>query len=145
MKRHLGLFIIVAVVISFGSFTAAAEQAVIKDFQAEYITKGVTAEKVKGVEIKLTREIIRHDCNRRSISVNKALVSGDGDGWYDKYFMDAYITSTKMHCPLDKPVKEIISAGPFFIKSFTNENVDGKVIISVVIPKGYTLEATIVK
>lgn len=145
MKRYLLLLIVAAVVISFSSFTAAAEQAVIKDFQTEYVTKGVTAETVKGVEIKLTMEIIRNDCNRRSISVKKALVSGDGDGWYDKYFMDAYITSTKMHCPLDKSVKEIISAGPFFIKSFTNENVNGKVIISVVIPRGYTLEATTVK
>jgi serine protease inhibitor ecotin len=144
MKKHLFILIIAAAVIGYSSF-ASAEQAVVKDFQQEYVTKGVTAEKVKGVEIKLSREIMRHDCNRKTMSIRKALISGDGEGWYDKYIIDASITSTKMHCPIDKPVKETISSGPFFIKSFTNENVNGKVVISVVIPKGYTLEAAAVR
>jgi hypothetical protein len=144
MKRNLFFLIIFAVVIGYSCF-AGAGQAVVRDFSAEYVAKGVKAEGVKGVEIKISKEIIRYDCNKRFMSINKALVSGDGSGWYDKYIVDASVSKTLMHCPIKEPVRETISAAPIFIKSFTNENVHGDVIVTIVIPKGYNLEATAVR
>jgi hypothetical protein len=50
------------------------------------------------------------------------------------------MTQTKMYCPLEKPVNETIYSKSVFIKAFTNENINGNVIATMVIPKGYKLE-----
>jgi len=127
------------------SFTALAEGIKVVNSQGEYVTKIVSAENAKGVEVRLAKEIIRYDCNTLTMDLTYALVSGDGDGWYDKYFLDAQMTQTKIHCPLDKPVTETIYSKTVFIKAFTNENVNGKVIATMVIPKGYKLEVVAAK
>lgn len=126
------------------SFAAFAEGLKVQDSQGEYVTKIVTAENVKGVEVSLSKELIRNDCNKRTMEMTNVLVSGDGDGWYDKYFFDAQMTQTKMHCPLDKPVNETIYSKSVFIKSFANQNVNNKVVVSIVMPKGYKLEVLVV-
>lgn len=126
-------------------FTAFAEGIKVVDSQGEYVTKIVSAVNVKGVEVRLAKEIIRYDCNSLTMDLTYALVAGDGDGWHDKYFLDAQMTQTKMHCPLDKPVNETIYSKSVFIKAFTNENVNGKVIATMVIPKGYKLEVVAAK
>lgn len=127
------------------SFAAFAEGLKVADSQGEYVTKIVTAENVKGVEVRLSKEMIRNDCNTRTMDMINVLVSGDGDGWYDKYFFDAQMTQTKMYCPLDKPVNETIYSKPVFIKSLANENVKGKVVATMVIPEGYKLEVVVAK
>jgi len=127
------------------SFAAFAEGLKVADSQGEYVTKIVTAENVKGVEVRLSKEMIRNDCNTRTMDMINVLVSGDGDGWYDKYFFDAQMTQTKMYCPLDKPVNETIYSKPVFIKSLANENVKGKVVATMAIPKGYKLEVVVAK
>jgi len=127
------------------SFTAFAEGIKVVDSQGEYVTKIVSAGNVKGVEIRLAKEMIRYDCNMLTMDMTYALVSGDGDGWHDKYILDAQMTQTKIHCPLDKPVTETIYSKTVFIKAFTNENVNGKVIATMVIPKGYKLEVVAAK
>jgi hypothetical protein len=127
------------------SYTAFAESPKVTDSREEYVTRIVTAENVKGIEVKLSKEMIKDDCNSRTMSLNSVLVSGDGDGWYDKYFFDAQMTQTKMYCPLDKPVNETIYSKPVFIKSFANQNVNNRIVVSIVIPKGYKLETIVVK
>ncbi|MBA4417421.1 MAG: hypothetical protein C0392_05885 [Syntrophus sp. (in: bacteria)] len=127
------------------SSTAFAQGLKVTDSKGEYVTKFVTAENIKGVEVRLSKELIRNDCNSRTMSLTHVLVSGDGDGWHDKYFFDAHMTQTKMHCPLDKPVNETIYSKPVFIKSFANENVNNKVVVSFVIPNGFKLEVVAVK
>jgi hypothetical protein len=133
------LYLVVAGLFLF-SFAAFAEGIKVVDSQGEYVTKIVSAENVKGVEVRLSKEMIRNDCNARTIDLTYALVSGDGDGWHDKYFFDAQMTQTKMYCPLEKPVNETIYSKSVFIKAFTNENINGNVIATMVIPKGYKLE-----
>ena len=137
-------YIVIAGVFLF-NFAAFAEGLKVSDSQGEYVAKIVTAENVKGVEVRLSKEIIRNDCNTRTMDMTNVLVSGDGDGWYDKYFFDAQMTQTKMHCPLDKPLNETIYSKTVFIKSFTNENIKGKVVATMVIPKGYKLEVLVVE
>lgn len=122
-----------------------AEGLKVEDSQGEYVARFVTAENVKGVELRLSKEIVRDDCNQRTMDMTKALVSGSGDGWYDKYILDGNISQTKMFCPLDKPVKETIYSAPMFIKSFANENVKNEVRVSIIIPKGYKLEVVVGK
>lgn len=136
--------LVLAAALLFSS-TVFAEGLKVQDAMEEYVAKFVTAKNVKGVELRLSKEIVRNDCNTRMMSLDHARVSGSGDGWYDRYFMDAHITQTKMHCPLDKEVTETIYSAPVFIKSFANENVNNEVRVSVVIPKGYQLEAHEVK
>jgi hypothetical protein len=138
---HMSTFFhaMLAGVLLFSS-AASAEGIKVTDSQGEYGTKIVTAQNVKGVHVRLSKEIIRDDCNKRTMDLTNVLVSGDGDGWYDKYFFDAQMTQTKMYCPLDKPVNETIYSKSVSIKSFTNENVNGKVVATMVIPKGYKLE-----
>lgn len=137
-------YLVIAGVFLF-SFTAFAEGIKVLDSQGEYVAKIVSAENVKGVEVRLAKEMIRDDCNTLTMDLTYALVSGGGDGWYDKYFLDAQMTQTKMHCPLDKPITETIYSKSVIIKSFTNENVNGKVIATMVIPKGYKLEVVAAK
>lgn len=137
-------YTVIAGVLLFGS-AAFAEGIKVTDSQGEYGTKIVTAQNVKGLNVRLSMEIIRNDCNRRIMDLTNVLVSGDGDGWYDRYFFDAHMKQTKMHCPLDKPVNETIYSKSVSIKSFTNENVKGKVVAIMVIPKGYTLEVSVME
>ena len=122
------------------SFAAFAEGIKVVDSSGEYVAKIISAENVKGVEIRLYKEMIRYDCNIRTMDMTNALVSGNGDGLYDKYFFDVQMTQTKMYCPLDKPVTQTIYSKRVFIKAFTNENVNGKVVATIIIPKGYKLE-----
>lgn len=117
----------------------------IDDARRAYVTKMVTAENVKGIEVRLVREVVMDDCNTHTLSVTNVLVSGEGDGWHDQYFFDAQMTQTKMFCPSDKPKKGTVSSRPVFIKSFANENVNRKVVVSIVIPEGYQLDVRAVK
>jgi hypothetical protein len=125
--------------------TIFAEGIKVTDSQREYVVKIVSAEKVKGVEVRLSKEIIIYDCNRRTLDLTSALVSGNGVGWYDKYFFDVGMMKTLMNCPLEKPITETVYSKTVFIKAFTNENVNGEVIATIVIPKGYELEVVAVK
>jgi hypothetical protein len=127
------------------SLQAFAQEVKVVDSQGEYVTRTVTARNVKGVEVRLSKEVFRNDCNTNAITLTSALVSGDGQGWYDRYFFHAGHVQTMMHCPLDKPVRETVYSKPVFIKSFTNENVNQEVIVFIVIPSGYKLEAKAVK
>jgi hypothetical protein len=144
MKKYL-LFLLLALIFTNFSSITAAEQVIVKDSEEQYITKKIEVENVRGVKVRLSKEIIRYDCNKKAMVLTPALVSGNGDGWYDKYFLDAGVTQTLKHCPSDKPVKEIIHSEPLFIKSFTNENVKSKVIVFLVIPIEYQLEAVAVR
>ncbi|RJR15136.1 MAG: hypothetical protein C4581_12915 [Nitrospiraceae bacterium] len=136
----LGLAVIsVVLLFSAGAF---AEGLKVVDGQREYVTTIINAQNVKGVEMRLSADLVIDDCNQRSIDMTSALVSGDGDGWYDKYLLDAHVSQTKMFCPIEKPVKETIYSRPVFIKSFSNENVNGEVRVSVIIPKGFSLNAS---
>jgi hypothetical protein len=131
--------------VSLFSFAAFAEGPKVEDSQGVYVTKIVTAENVKGVEVRLSKEIVRNDCNQHAMRLTNVLVSGSGDGWHDRYFWDAWIMQTKMHCPLDEPVNETIYSEPMFIKSFANQYVNNKVLVTIVIPKGYKIEVVVVK
>jgi hypothetical protein len=132
------LFVAIAVVLLFGS-TVFAEGLKLEDGQDEYVTKFITAKNVKGVKIGLSKEVFK-DCNQSGIDLTHALVSGDGDGWHDKHFLDGYLTQTMMFCPPDTAVRETIYSSLVFIKSFANENVNNEIHISVVIPKGFELK-----
>ena len=122
-----------------------AQDFKVEDARRAYVTKIVTAENVKGVEVRLFKEIMVDHCNTRSMSLSHVRVSGDGEGWHDQYFFDARMTQTAMFCPSDKPVRETIYSQSVFIKSFTNENVNHKVVVSIVIPDGYQLDVRAVK
>lgn len=119
---------------------AFAKDIEVQASQEEYTTSIIAANNAEGVSVMLSKEVMRDDCNQRTMDMTSALVSGDGKGWYDKYFLDAYISQTKIFCPLDSPVKETIYSRPIFIKSFSNENMHGEVRVSLVIPRGYKLE-----
>jgi len=148
MKKSLArkfLVLVTLLAVLLFSFEAFAEGFKVEDTKDTYVTKIVTAENVKGVNVRLSEEIILDDCNVHTIFLTNVLVSGNGDGYFDKYFFDAYTTQTKMFCPSDKPVRKTIYSKSVFIKSFTNENVKGKVIVLIVIPSGYKLEVLLVK
>ncbi len=97
------------------------------------------------LEVRLSKTVFRDSCNEIGMSMTPVLVSGGGDGLYDKYFCDAVITQTLMNCPLDKPVTETIYSAPIFIKSFTNKGANTEVVVSFVIPAGYALDVRVVK
>lgn len=132
------LLVAITVVLLFGS-TVFAEGLKLEDGQEEYVTKIITARNVKGVKIGLSKEVFK-DCNQSGIDLTHALVSGDGDGWHDKHFLGGYLTQTMMFCPQDTAARETIYSSMVFIKSFTNENVNNEVRVSVVIPKGFELK-----
>jgi hypothetical protein len=136
-------FCAVIAAVLFNGFEASAQEVKVGDSHGAYVTKIVTAENVKGVEVRLSKEIIRSDCNTFTIPLSRALIKGSGNGWHDKYILDADLTQTKMYCPLDKPVPETIYSEPLFIKSFANEYVNNDVMVSVVIPEGFKLEVVV--
>ena len=124
---------------------AFAQNIKIDDARRAYVTKMVTAENVRGIEVRLFKEIAVDDCNTRSLSLTNVRVSGEGDGWHDQYFFDARMMQTMMFCPSDKPVRENIYSQSVFMKSFTNENVNRKVVVSIIIPDGYQLDVRAVQ
>lgn len=140
MKSSLAKKSLVAVTLSallLFSFETFADGLKVTDGKSIYVTKIVTAENVKGVEVRLAQALRQDGCNSYALLMTNVRVSGKGDGWHDKYFFDAGITQTLMYCPRDKPVTEIIYSKPVFIKSFANENVNNKVVVTIVIPSGY--------
>lgn len=142
-KRMLSAgFLLVAFLING---TAFAQDIKVEDARRAYVTKMVTAENVKGIEVRLFKEITVDDCNTRGLSLSNVRISGEGDGWHDQYFFDARMMQTMMFCPSNKRVRETIYSQPVFMKSFTNENVNQKVVISIVIPDGYQLDVRAVK
>jgi len=141
-KTLLAGFLLIAFLISGEAF---AQNIKIDDGRRAYVTKMVTAENVEGIEIRLFKEVSVDDCNTRALSLTNVRISGEGDGWHDQYFFDARMMQTMMFCPSDKPVRETIYSQPVFMKSFTNENVDHKVVVSIVIPDGYQLDVRAVK
>jgi hypothetical protein len=148
MKRSLAVKTLLSVTLLallFFSIEAFADGLKVDDGRKTFVTKIVAAKNVKGVEVRLARELIRNDCNRRTISLTNVLVSGDGTGYYDTYIFDAWTTQTKMYCPLEKQVNETIFSRSVFIKSLTNENANGEVVVSIIIPDGYKLDVTEVK
>ncbi len=120
----------------------ASAQTVVVDVRQEYVTKAISAKRIKSVELQLAKEITRHDCNQQSIILDHALVSGQGDGWYDKHVLVASVAGTEMYCPLPQPVKETILSRKINIPPFANRNVDHEVQIQVILPKGYRLLVT---
>ncbi len=130
---------VLAGVLLFSS-AAFAEGLKVEDSRNEYVEKLVAANNVRGVKIGLMKKEFRQDCNERAVVLEHVLVSGDGAGWHDKYFLDGYVMQTLMYCPLDKPILETIYSAPIFIKSFANENIKNEVRISVIIPKGFELK-----
>ena len=54
---------------------AFAEGLKVEDSQGAYVTKIVTAENVKGVKVRLSKEIVRNDCNERTMRLTNVLVS----------------------------------------------------------------------
>lgn len=139
--------LVLAIILSALVFRVEAFAAGFKveDGESKYVTKIVTASNVKGLEIRLSKTVFRDSCNKIGMSMTPVLVSGDGDGLYDKYFCDANMMQTLMHCPIDKPVTETIYSDPVLIKSFKNEKVNNEVNVSVVIPAGYELDVRVVK
>ena len=143
IKNVLVLAIILSALVSCVEAFAAGFK--VEDGESTYVTKIVTAKNVKGLEIRLSKTVFRDSCNKISMIMTPVLVSGNGDGLHDKYFCDAGIIQTLIHCPLDKPVTETIYSAPIFIKSFTNENANNEVEVSIVIPAGYEVDVRIVK
>ncbi|MBA4389871.1 MAG: hypothetical protein C0399_02915 [Syntrophus sp. (in: bacteria)] len=148
MKRTLvvkTLLLVTLLSLLLISFEAFAKGFKVEDGQMAYVTKIVTAENVKGVEVRLAI-LLRVDCNAHGLSLTSVRVSGGGDGWRDKYFFDSGgIIATQKLCPRDESVMETIYSNPVFIKSFTNKNVNNKVDVTIVIPAGYQLEVKEVK
>ena len=142
-KNMLVLAIILsALVFRVEAFAAGFK---VEDGESKYVTKIVTGKNVQGWEIRLSKTVFRNSCNSIGMSMTPVLVSGDGDGLYDKYFCDAGMMETQMHCPLDKRVTETIYSTPILIKPFKNEKVNNEVSISMVIPVGYGLDVRAVK
>ncbi len=139
MKKMIGLLAVL------GASVAYAGGVQVEDLKKDYISKSVVADQVQGVKLRLALKIVRWDCNKRDIVFTHTLISGNGDGWYDKYFLDGEISQTKMNCPLDEPVKEMIYSEPLLVRAFSNKNVDGEVVISVISPKDFSLDVTAVK
>ncbi|MCM2276929.1 MAG: hypothetical protein NDJ89_02495 [Oligoflexia bacterium] len=124
--------------------TALADDLTVTDGRGKFVTKRISATRVKGVEITLSRDIEVDDCNRRQLGASLALVSGSGDGYYDAYFVDAGISMTEMYCPRPVTTETLVSK-PMFVSSFSNENVDGEVELTLIVPEGFTVNVTEVK
>ena len=88
--------------------SAHAGITVEEDLTGKYVKKNVSAESVKRVEIFLVTEVVRNDCNHRTLVSSSKLVFREGNGHSDTYSIDAQISITKMHCPLETPVRETI-------------------------------------
>ncbi len=129
MKRTLAvkaLLLVTLLSLLLISFEVFAEGFKVEDGKMAYVTKIVTAENVKGVEVRLAI-LSRVDCNSQSLSLTSVRVSGGGDGWRNKYFFDAGaggIIATQMRCTRDESVMETIYSNPVFIKSYANKNVN---------------------
>lgn len=98
----------------------------------------ISATQVKGVNISLATEIVRDDCNQRSIQFDLSYLSGNKDfGWHQTLFANAGVSMTEMHCPLDRPVTETITSEAVFVNSLINRNADGEVELTLVVPTGF--------
>ncbi len=101
----------------------------------------ISAKQVVGVNVQLVQEITRDDCNRRSIMVDKARVSGNVVNWYATYAFTAGTMMTEMHCP-GPSITETIKSPIIFFESYTNPNIDREVLINLIVPEGYELEVS---
>jgi len=145
MEKSMTRLILIVMTGLFASASPVlAEGLKITEINQEYRLLRISAKRVKGVEIKLTKEFIKKDCNTVTLGLKATRVYGEGTGWFDRYFIDGGMTATEIYCPID-PVKVKISSQAFFVPAFSNQHIDGQVEITVVVPKGFELEVSEVK
>jgi|WetSurMetagenome_2_1015567.scaffolds.fasta_scaffold00151_33 hypothetical protein len=142
MKAPMLLTILVFLSLSPLAF---AEGLKVEDGQKAYVAKVISAENVKGLEVRLAKALRKDGCNSYGLLMTNVRVSGEGDGLHDTYFFDAGIMQTQMFCPGRKPLFETIYSEPVFIKSSSKGNENNKVIVTIIIPKEYELEVKEVK
>lgn len=129
------------------SSMAQANNLTVKQESKTYNIITVRAEKVNGVNVRLSREITRDDCNRLTLNFKLTNVAGntEGEGYYTTLFADASVFTTQAYCPR-VPVKETIYSESVFIKSLKNENADGLIEgLELIVPSDYKVEVTEVK
>lgn len=124
---------LVATLIAQTSFAAD-----VRPGNRDYKTVKVRAEKVNGVNLIVTETYLKDDCNDKNLGA-EAITFPGATGWHDLYFVAAVSMSTVMYCPIDNPYMETIYSNPIRVESFSNENIDGEVVLDVVIPAEYDL------
>lgn len=125
------------------SSLAHAENLKTETSEGKYSIVNISAQKVKGVSVRLAQEITRNDCNRRSIDLNLAFVDGNQDvAWNQTDFASAKTYMTEMFCPLDKPVKETAYSKSVELKSLNNENAQGEIDVTLIVPLGYKVDVS---
>lgn len=120
---------------------AQAKELKVAPLPGKYVVKSITATEVRGVKIRVTKNVVRKDCNRFALDGPFKLVNGTGDGYYDRYLADMRLSTTAMYCPISPPVRETVKSEPIELKSFTNENAKGEVGVQVILPEGFSVEA----
>ncbi len=94
--------------------------------------------------MKLKKEVTRTDCNRIDLNANAVRVDGNEINWYATFFVTTALSQTEMYCPQD-PKKEIVVSQVLSFPSYTNENLDRAVDISLIVPKDFAVEVTELK
>lgn len=134
--------VIFALVLALPGFAMAANFNI--EYKAEqFNVVQISASKVKGVSIRVAQEITRKDCNRRSINFTLTAVEGNKDvAWNQTAYVSAGTVMTEMHCPLPKPVTEIIYSQEVNLKSLINEHANGLIDLTLIVPAGYIVVAS---
>ncbi len=95
----------------------------------EYKLVDIAGYDLKGVNVFLSAEIKRHDCNRVSLKAESILVTGQGNGMFDKYLFEIDMPRTDLGCPIDEPVSEVIKSEALFFSSNQERNLSFKILV----------------
>lgn len=113
----------------------------------EYRIQQVTAEHVEGVEIRVSTETVRFDCNSSNERITWTRVSGEGQGVGDTYVAEYFPATmqTTMNCPYEKPVTQKLFSEALKVQSLRDGQGIKRVDLTWKIPTRCQLEVVYIE
>ena len=76
------------------------------------------------------------------MNVSAVKVSGNDENWWSTRYVTTSLMATEMYCPLEEPIKEVISSEPMLFDSVKTEYIDNVVLITLILPDSIEVEVT---
>lgn len=70
----------------------------------------------ESITVVARKKMTKYDCNHMTYSIQAARISGDGQGYYDQYYVQESVMQTEMYCP-QTPSEVIVESKPMTFKS----------------------------
>lgn len=122
--------------------------SVVEEGRGEFKFVQVSAEDVAKVEVTFSQEIVRDDCNGRTLNLhaNKPVFAGGNEvNWHKMLFVNTFVMATELYCPIPEPVTETIYSEAFIYESYENDYINNEVKLQFIVPAHISVDAVSIR